>query len=582
MFRLGRMGSQVSCGALVVVATWLVAECGWRAHAFGMDLIPAARAAIDFVRTGKLPEKSCLSSTCGYNPPGTSWLLLPGIVMFRDPRLFEAPGTLALHAITVAGLITTASLLSTVEVGFVTVLLYSVGPVGLFFCASLWPRSPPAFSVWTLAFLLLYLKSNRSYYFGLAILTFGAGLFVFLEMAPMGVAFLAALFLQRSRKLVFPAVASAMLVIAIWVPYLRFEGTRGYEDLSRLLLRKSCPVVQTDAYNWCSGEFPVYETGTNRLVVSTVAPSTPAAPLLRRLGGRLLGDIAPAFAVNWRQDVTGIPAGDTSGTRFELVTALRSVLFVLGLITIFKRGEWTALKWQSSRRCLVIVAGVCALLFGVGLRPELLSLFTRSGALSEHNHLAAYSAEAIWLGVLTLLIGCSIRRGWDDDPTVAGRGNLYRLLLTTYAMSWGFWALLGGDSRYFLWLWPIQALIMGVGLVSIASMFRKARIFLGIRYTLLTVGILLMAANVTLTSQLTAWVKGSWSGEDSPDLAILDRVAEDWKVRHAQKSETIRILYETAFRDWTLMAGTLDHNYEPGMVYDFYLQQRYGLRNESQ
>jgi hypothetical protein len=119
---------RIVCAGLIVMATWLVAYAGWRGRIFSVDLIPPANAAIEFERSGKIPEKSCLSSTCGYNPPGTSWLLLPGIMMFRDPRLFEAPGTLILHGLTIAGLMTMGALLGAAEVGVAAAVLYSVGP----------------------------------------------------------------------------------------------------------------------------------------------------------------------------------------------------------------------------------------------------------------------------------------------------------------------------------------------------------------------------------------------------------------------------------------------------------------------
>src|ERR1700674_4413273 len=137
---LDKVAPRIVCGGLIVVATWLVAYAGWRGRAFSPDLVPPANAAIEFEHTGKLPEKSCLSSTCGYDPPGTSWLLLPGIMLFRDPRLFEAPGTLTLHGFTIAGLIVIGTVLGAAEGGLAAAALYSVGPRGLFFASSLWPR----------------------------------------------------------------------------------------------------------------------------------------------------------------------------------------------------------------------------------------------------------------------------------------------------------------------------------------------------------------------------------------------------------------------------------------------------------
>jgi hypothetical protein len=578
-----KLGVRVACGGVILVATWLIAFAGWRGRVLGPDLIPPANAAIEFAKFGKIPEKSCLSSTCGYDPPGTSWLLLPGVMMFRDPRLFEAPGTLVLHGLTIAGLAVIGTLLGAAEVGIAAAALYSVGPRGIFFASSLWSRSHPALVVWTLAFLLLYLKSRRAYYFGLAILTFGLGLLVFLEMAPMGIVFpLAALYGPRGRRLVPYIFGGLVLVLAVWAPYLRFEASRRYDDLKRLLTRESCPVMNVSTYNWCSSRrSPIYITVTNQLVTSSLPfPETVmTGSLPRRFAARLIANASPSFAINWRE-TDSVTGRVYAGNGFVFLTGLRSLIFVLGLQTAFKRGawKWTVLQnWQTTRR-LLLLAGVTSVLVGGALQPRFIGLFTRSG--TYYDLIRTYSGEACWLGIFLLAIWGSLAvRGWKDGSEFTSANPIgCQLLIATYAVSWLFWALLGGDPRFFYWLWPMQALMIAMGIEFLLIICRSS-VRPWNRWALFAIAAALMATNGRFVSQTSGWARSSWSGQDDPVIASLDQIAEQ---KGFAPVRTVRVAYETAVPGFVLPSGTLDPTYLPGMEYDFYLREKYGLENEVQ
>jgi len=573
----GKLTFRIVCVSLLALSTWLLAFSGWRGRILSPDLIPAANAAIEFVQTGKLPEKSCLSSTCGYDPPGTSWLLLPGVIMFRDTRLFEAPGTLILHGLTIAAFIVIGTVLGASEVGVLAAVFYSVGPRGLFYASSLWPRSNPAFCLWTLAFLLLYLKSRRSCYFGLAILTFGLGLLVFLEMAPMGIAFpLAIVFGPRGRRLAAYAAAGVIVVIAIWTPYLRFERTRNYEDLERLLARRECPVVPVSSYNWCSPtQTPVYVTVTNRLVMPTILSSEVSVPRLRlrRFAGRLIGNVSPSFAINWR--------GEEAETGFPFLTSLRSVIFVLGLVAVFTRCPPRLTehsKWLTSAN-LLFIGGIVSILIGGALNPRIIGIFTRSGTF--YDLMGTYSHEALWLGLLLLAIGglLVVPRRKDAPEQILANPLGYQLLIGTYVVSWMFWALIGGDYRYFFWLWPMQALIMAVGIDWYLPIFCATAIDSRRKWVLVAAAAGLIAANGSFASRVSGWVRESWAGKNDPIIASLDQIADERKLG---PTRTVRIIYEIAVREFIPTMGALDHMYVPGMEYNLYLREKYGLENEVQ
>ena len=77
------------------IALLLAALCvllmlqGWKSRIPGFGVITAIEAAQEFIDHHRLPEKGAITSSESFTPPGLTWLMLPGVLMARDPRLFE-------------------------------------------------------------------------------------------------------------------------------------------------------------------------------------------------------------------------------------------------------------------------------------------------------------------------------------------------------------------------------------------------------------------------------------------------------------------------------------------------------------
>jgi hypothetical protein len=208
---------------------------GWRSRLLHLDFWIAAKSADTFIETGKIPDHGCLSSKLLYIPPGTNLLIIPGVFFFRDQRLYELPGAAILTSGTLVGLFLLCCLYFGEQCAWVSAIIYSVSALGLQFADSLWPRGHPFFAVWFFYFLGQWAVRRRQSAFALALLTWSTGMYYFLELAPLLIAFPIAFMAKRPRVSLTPVLGVLVLSSLLWIPFLRFESYRGYRDFIGLM-----------------------------------------------------------------------------------------------------------------------------------------------------------------------------------------------------------------------------------------------------------------------------------------------------------------------------------------------------------
>ncbi len=93
------LGIVLFIGALGVA----LALQGWRSRVPGTEVIPYIDGAHSLLAHGRLPDRGVVTSMASYAPPGLAWIVLPGLSLFSDPRLFDAPGLVILHLGTLLG-----------------------------------------------------------------------------------------------------------------------------------------------------------------------------------------------------------------------------------------------------------------------------------------------------------------------------------------------------------------------------------------------------------------------------------------------------------------------------------------------
>ena len=117
--------------------------------------------------------------------PGAVWLALPGVLVFRDPRLFEYAGSVVLFLGTLFGtfLLTRRYLGS--RCALLAVALYAFSEPGLLAASSLWQHyTLHTFYVWMVYWATRWVDDDNPYFLGLSVLTWALGMYAFPEIAP--------------------------------------------------------------------------------------------------------------------------------------------------------------------------------------------------------------------------------------------------------------------------------------------------------------------------------------------------------------------------------------------------------------
>ncbi|MBI3979949.1 MAG: hypothetical protein HY331_17380, partial [Chloroflexi bacterium] len=236
---------------LVVAAAGLaLAIQGWRARTPTFDLVSPILSAHALVSQGVVPDRGTLSGFGSFIPPGTSWLLAPGVLLFRDPRLYEFVGGGLLYVGTLVGLLLLVRACFGMRCAALSVLFYGLSGTGLYFAGSLWPRGHPFFFVWMVYWIVRWVQQRNPSFAAAAIATWAAGMYVFMELAPavavLGVAWL----LYRPPIRPLPILIAVGLAAVLWLPYLRFEATRGFADVRSQVLREAM-YPRNDRDTWC-------------------------------------------------------------------------------------------------------------------------------------------------------------------------------------------------------------------------------------------------------------------------------------------------------------------------------------------
>ena len=224
---------------------------GWKSRIPNFDMVTAIDAAQQVIDHGRLPDRGVVTSFGSFTPPGLTWLMLPGMALFRDPRLFEYVGSLALYVGTLLGIFLVARRYFGRRCALVAVVLYGFSGLGLMVGSSLFHRyTIQCFFVWVVYWVARWVDENNPRWLAAAILTWAVGLNVFMEMAPAILVIPAVWLLYRPSIRIVPLLVAAALAAAVWYPYFQFERSRHFIDLRSQILRESIHPLDFNR-SWC-------------------------------------------------------------------------------------------------------------------------------------------------------------------------------------------------------------------------------------------------------------------------------------------------------------------------------------------
>lgn len=234
----------------------LFANQGWRAQIMNIDLIPYPEALSQLFQAGIIPERGVLTSYQSFTPPGIAYLMLPGMLVFDDPRLFEIVGASFMYIGTLIGIWLLAEQAFNRRCAMLAMIFYALSGQGFFFARSLWPRAHPFFFVWLTYWTLRWEKQRDGRFLAAAMLTWAIGLYMFLEIAPAMLIF-PAIWLRCRPPINWRSLAIASAVILlIWLPYLRFEYGRNFADVRSQIFRQTL-ATDDERATWCDPSLPM-------------------------------------------------------------------------------------------------------------------------------------------------------------------------------------------------------------------------------------------------------------------------------------------------------------------------------------
>ncbi len=568
--------------SLVSAVGILLALQGWKSRIPTFDILRFIADAHELVMHGQIPDKGTLTSMASYTPPGTTWLIAPGMLLFTDPRLFEYVGSVILYIGTLAGILLLARSCFGKRCAFLAVGIYGLSSLGLGFAGSLWPRGHPFFTVWMVYWIVLWVARRDAKYLAAAIVTWAAGMYVFMEIAPAVFIPVIVWFFYRPPIRVRPLFIGGLLIVVIWYPYLRFEFGRSFADLrSQVFLQGLLPDNLTDS--WCDLSLVIQtwggttgtlkiEAGENSLLSESKRSMLIGGlkPILRR-GIAIVNGLFANFDEN-----AHIPGTDV--IVLFLVLAILAVLF----ISRYFIGSTGSTGGRSSRRYWLTAFAIFLLISGVVMNEFIIARY-----LIPNGVLTAAQTSSIRrlqeLLVLSGIVILSRRRidvflnrlampGQMDFWNLKRPGNA-KVLLVSLVVPWLILCLIAEPywpERYW-WLWPLQVIFIAAFTIQLTSWVRAP---IGRIGQILIIGILL--CNPDSLAKIDSWYRTGWEGSDAAEVQVIDYVSKDV---HSNGKDQAAIGFQTFFWGFMAQYNIVDPGYKVGADWDLMFQYRQGVLN---
>jgi hypothetical protein len=554
---------------LVFVLSSLLALQGWRSRPLTSDDAIPALDALALRNTGTIPKLGTSSSFGVLIPPGTTWFWALGTISVREAQLLPYPGALLLHFGTLLALVLLAGIFF--RNWWVRVLvggLYGFSQLGLYFAGSLWPRGHPFFVAWCVYFLALWVLRRQSWWLMAAIVTYFAGAYYFMEIAPLGLVFAAVWICFRPPVRVAPVAAGLVVSLLIWWPYIYRDSKAGFRNLTALVMRKSLISPTDPSIRWCDPAIvfrrldvqdrrPVFSYGEN---YQAEVEKVPRNPLVRAL---------KEAAKGYLKIVDGTLANFRSTTVLPGIAGALCAAWVLSLLSLWSKT--THGGWLRQRRLWVAGGLLAACLLAIGLYGYTLIVARSNPELAPEWKAYDISVmiDAAVFGVIASLFGPRL----IADTGEAAAGTMFPGLLLAITAPAFLMIVIAerGHTNRLWWLWPLQVLI----LAALCSGLKANRMG---TLALLTGFVLGCVANPIVLSRLPSLFHDGFAGKASYTMDLLDSLGRQLR---AEGRNSVKIGYHLPFEPWVPLHSAVSPLFKVGMENDLYLNLQYGIDNQT-
>jgi len=543
----------------ITLVAGLLMYSGWRDQSpfDSPDILAQQGNAIDLIGHGVVPYRGQGLSYSGWGPPGTSFLMVPGVLLMSDPRLAEVPGAILLHFGTLLFLFLIVRGLIGRGAAWAAVALAGLLP---FTGPTLWPNGHPFFVVGMLYFLIRWVRDRAPHAFSAALLLAGLGMYVYFTIAPALVAMALIALIYRRPISWRSLVATSAALIIVWWPYLRFEAGRGFTDIGIMLLRRDLTVAQTQpsAPVYCYASLPgeldfrdlvympwtgvsdpgrVIYPGTGRLAQFELALCTLLNKFDRNFdsGYFLFGDPAWPIALLFGVYLTGF-----------------WVLLFGGLRGAEKKSDgWNRLRaipvWK-----FLLAGGLGTALIFLLIRPAVIGTLLVGDPdwnLPARLLLAQINAYGILLWI-SMTAGLLLALRGEDTPREAGVPaamigvcGFLLLILSEIERPWRFW-----------WFWPLQCIAVAAAVGGLIRWWKPPR---GITIAVWVLAVGLFLPYRSIFEKADSILRSGYGGPESGQMQALQLLAADAR-KDPEKQISIGVMRYHGESDITLAWGWLD------------------------
>jgi hypothetical protein len=172
-----RSGLWIDLALIVFLAAaiLIVRTQGWRGKRLNNpDMLPYYMGARALVQSGTVLDHGDISSYSSYSPPGTVYLMVPGLLFTSDARLQRVPGDALVFAGMILLLYLTLRPLLGRGIGLTAAALTAVSSVGY---QGIYPVGHPVFVLGALAGLIAWVNGGGRWALPLALVSLAAGLY---------------------------------------------------------------------------------------------------------------------------------------------------------------------------------------------------------------------------------------------------------------------------------------------------------------------------------------------------------------------------------------------------------------------
>ena len=574
---------------LVGVLAVFLANVGWHGMIPDIDRLVPIYEALDLLETGRLPRVGNVTSLGSHAPPGTAWLILPGLLMFDDPALYDAAGSGILFIGTLIGIFMLARKATGNACALLAAALFALSSIGFFFAYTLIPVGNPFFIIWSLYFARRWVEDRDGRYLAAGLLVWCVGMYVFMVIAPL-------IFVFPLLWLVYrPPIGPGSLLVAaavggvLWFPYLSFDLEHGFRNvLSQLTIKIVIP--------W-DYERTWYDPGLRQVLTDRLGgidlaglgqdvPFESAADFFKRLGIVLAKKIS-IVAVFMTNDFA-VPFNNfVVGSALKIGISLVSVFVIV--VGIRDDASRLAPSWTSELlrkgRIVLTVAGLVSLVLGMITNEFLVARF-----LSKDGHLWPNEIYVIrHTQIVLLVVGagllwrrrlCGLLVNWLD--MIRRHEESDRLLEFLRFLSYAFLVpaiilmLMADPShpRRFMWFWSLQCIFLAVFTVRFLPLLGAGR---GARITFGLVLLSLLSWN-QVAGATAAWMRNGYAGPPSPLAEAVAFLAGEIR---GQGRSSASIGYNVPFSGYQMSFNVIDRRYKVGANADFLLRRRFGIENEN-